>query len=139
MSGREKDLNRGSSIMSRATGSASAWPGQDTGAGRIGLTAADAPNMIVPSALHSMATVAVSTFAQGRQHMVPHLAADLSAALDTIVPFERHNDLALKAPVLLHDGMFSLGTSPAPTDHLSSDESLPVSRSVELSRSGWKR
>ena len=111
--------------------------GRSTGAGHVRLTADDVPNMIVPPALHTMATVAVSAFTPGRRHLVPAVVADLSAALDTITPFERHADLALKAPVLLHDGMFSLGTRPAQSDARGSDESLPVTFEVELSRPGW--
>jgi hypothetical protein len=111
--------------------------GRNTSVSHVGLSGADALNMIVRPALHTMATVGISTFAPGRQHLVPGLAADLSGALDTITPFERHADLALKAPVLLHHGMFSLATRPALSDNLSSDETFRVSLSVEWSRPDW--
>jgi hypothetical protein len=111
--------------------------GLDTNAGHVGLTVADASNMIVPPALNTMAAVGVSTFAPGRPHLVSGLAADLSTALETTTPFERGSDLVLRAPVLLHDGMFCLGARPARSDHRSLDKNLPVTLSVELSRPGW--
>jgi hypothetical protein len=106
-------------------------------AGHPGLTTGDALNMIVPPALHAMAAAAVSTFAPGRQHLVPGVSAELSTALETICPFEGRADLALKVPVLLQDGVFSLGTRPAESDARTPDETLPVNFSVELNRPGW--
>ena len=108
--------------------------GPDTSASHLKLTAAGAPNLVVPSALRAMAIVGVSTFAPGRQHLVSDVAADVSTALDTIIPFERHSDPALKAQVLSRDGMFSLA---ARSDYGSGDESLRVGLSAELGRPGW--
>jgi hypothetical protein len=104
---------------------------------RMRPTAADAPNMTVGPALRAMAMVGVSTFAPGRQHLVPGLAADLRTALDTTTSFKRRADLALKAPVLLQDEMFSLGTRPAGSDHRSLDESLQVILGAESSLRHW--
>jgi hypothetical protein len=105
---------------------------------RAGLTGPDVSashlKLIVPSALRTMATAGVSAFAPGRQHLVLDVAAEISTALDTITPYERHSDRALKAPVLWHDGMFSLVTR---SDSGPGDESVQVSLSVDLGRPGW--
>jgi hypothetical protein len=109
---------------------------QDARAGRTGLTAADMPSMIVPSALRSMAAVGVRTFAPGRRYLVPRIVADLSVALDAVTPFERNADLALNTSVRLKDGMFSLDTRPGRPDRRFSGDSLPVSLGTELSGPG---
>ncbi len=105
----------------------------DISASHVKLTAADAPNLVVSSALRAMAIAGVSTFAPGRRHLVSDVAADVSRALDTITPLDRHSELALKAQVLSRDGMFSLA---ARSDDGSADESLRVSLSAELGRPG---